>query len=200
MGMRARRSPLKYRVARLIGHQHYIPHGRDRFIRLFAPPDRATSTAFTIDFFGQATSATSLTGVFMSTVPTRSTNSYCCAILRGRCAPDSRALHSTTSERTWVNIRFSCRRLRTRSSLSNHLSRPGRSYCRNSRITKSGTSGCSRLDWEHRTKTSNSMRPRPQIWERAHSVESPTLAPCSSYQYDRGMRYSPKTGYPGSPL
>jgi FkbM family methyltransferase len=53
MGMRARRPPLKYRIARLIGHQHYIPHGRDRFIRLFATPDRATSTAFTVDFFGQ---------------------------------------------------------------------------------------------------------------------------------------------------
>ena len=44
--------PLKYRLARLIGHQHYLRRGRDRIIRLFADPERAPSIAFKTDFFG----------------------------------------------------------------------------------------------------------------------------------------------------
>src|SRR5262245_55262987 len=51
--MKAGLPPLKYRLARFIGHQHYVPHGRDRLIRLFASPDHATSTVFSVDFFGQ---------------------------------------------------------------------------------------------------------------------------------------------------
>lgn len=44
--------PYKYRLARFIGHQHYIPRGRDRLIRTFASPDHAPSTSFTVNFFG----------------------------------------------------------------------------------------------------------------------------------------------------
>jgi FkbM family methyltransferase len=44
--------PYKYRLARFIGHQHYILRGRDRVIRTFASPDYAPSIPFSVDFFG----------------------------------------------------------------------------------------------------------------------------------------------------
>ena len=45
--------PLKYRLARFIGHQHYIRRGRDRVIRLLlAHSDPAPSICFSVDFFG----------------------------------------------------------------------------------------------------------------------------------------------------
>ncbi len=44
--------PLKYRIARWIGHQHYVLRGRDRIIRIFAAPDCATSIPFSVNFFG----------------------------------------------------------------------------------------------------------------------------------------------------
>jgi FkbM family methyltransferase len=45
--------PLKYRVARFIGHQHYIARGRDRVIRyLLATPEDVTPIHFSVDFFG----------------------------------------------------------------------------------------------------------------------------------------------------
>jgi FkbM family methyltransferase len=44
------RVPLKFRIARWIGHQHYIPRGRDRIIRSFAKP--GTAAPFSVDFFG----------------------------------------------------------------------------------------------------------------------------------------------------
>lgn len=37
---------------RLFGHQHWIPFGRDRVLRLFCPPERQKSFPFEIDFFG----------------------------------------------------------------------------------------------------------------------------------------------------
>src|SRR5688572_8430491 len=42
--------PLRYRIARWIGHQHYVPRGRDRIIRLFAKP--GVPVPFSADFFG----------------------------------------------------------------------------------------------------------------------------------------------------
>src|SRR3984957_15808788 len=45
--------PLKYRVARFIGHQHYIRRGRDRVIRLLlANSNPAPSIRFSVEFFG----------------------------------------------------------------------------------------------------------------------------------------------------
>jgi FkbM family methyltransferase len=45
--------PLKYRVARFIGHQHYIRRGRGRFIRrLLTTPECSLPIPFEVDFFG----------------------------------------------------------------------------------------------------------------------------------------------------
>src|SRR5262249_34545247 len=45
--------PMKYRLARFIGHQHYVRHGRDRLIRsLLCNPDETRSTRFSVEFFG----------------------------------------------------------------------------------------------------------------------------------------------------
>ena len=41
-----------YKALRCVGHQHWIPHGRDRFLRLFAPPDAGLDYEFEVDFFG----------------------------------------------------------------------------------------------------------------------------------------------------
>lgn len=43
---------LLYKSLRCVGHQHWIPHGRDRFLRLFAPPDGDLDYDFEVDFFG----------------------------------------------------------------------------------------------------------------------------------------------------
>lgn len=43
---------LLYPALRYIGHQHWIPRGRERFIRLFADPDRLIDHPFSVDFFG----------------------------------------------------------------------------------------------------------------------------------------------------
>jgi FkbM family methyltransferase len=43
--------PLNYRLARFLGHQHYIRRGRDRLIRRFAQPS-ANAIPFAVDFFG----------------------------------------------------------------------------------------------------------------------------------------------------
>ena len=42
--------PLRFRIARWIGHQHYIWRGRDRIIRPFAGP--GSDVDFNVDFFG----------------------------------------------------------------------------------------------------------------------------------------------------
>jgi FkbM family methyltransferase len=45
--------PLNYRVARFIGHQHYIRRGRDRLIRLLLTnPEYSLPIPFEVDFFG----------------------------------------------------------------------------------------------------------------------------------------------------
>jgi len=44
--------PLKYHLARFIGHQHYVRRGRDRVIRSLANPDDARPISFSVDFFG----------------------------------------------------------------------------------------------------------------------------------------------------
>lgn len=41
-----------YPALRFVGHQHWIPRGRDRFIRLFAHPGRNLDFPFEVDFFG----------------------------------------------------------------------------------------------------------------------------------------------------
>lgn len=41
------------RVLRCFGHQHWIPRGRDRVIRLLANPDKMKPIPFTLPFFGQ---------------------------------------------------------------------------------------------------------------------------------------------------
>lgn len=40
-------------VLRCLGHQHWIPRGRDRIIRLLADPDTIKPTPFRVPFFGQ---------------------------------------------------------------------------------------------------------------------------------------------------
>jgi FkbM family methyltransferase len=42
----------KLSALRFIGHQHYIRRGRDRFIRMFHPPDSSPSVPFEVPFFG----------------------------------------------------------------------------------------------------------------------------------------------------
>jgi FkbM family methyltransferase len=45
--------PLKYRVARFIGHQHYLKRGRNRLIRLLlTTPEFSPAIPFQVDFFG----------------------------------------------------------------------------------------------------------------------------------------------------
>jgi len=44
--------PLKYHLARFIGHQHYIRRGRDRVIRLLLGGDDNSTIRFSVDFFG----------------------------------------------------------------------------------------------------------------------------------------------------
>jgi len=45
--------PLKHRVARFIGHQHYIRRGRGRLIRrLLTTPESSLPVPFKVDFFG----------------------------------------------------------------------------------------------------------------------------------------------------
>ncbi|MGO9455389.1 MAG: FkbM family methyltransferase [Candidatus Binataceae bacterium] len=44
--------PVCLRLARWFGHQHWIPHGRDRVLRLFYPPDRVEPFSFEVPFFG----------------------------------------------------------------------------------------------------------------------------------------------------
>lgn len=41
------------RMLRCLGHQHWIPRGRDRVIRLFANPDSMPFHPFSVPFFGQ---------------------------------------------------------------------------------------------------------------------------------------------------
>jgi FkbM family methyltransferase len=41
-----------YPFLRFVGHQHWIPGGRDRFIRLFAHPAEMPDRPFEVDFFG----------------------------------------------------------------------------------------------------------------------------------------------------
>src|ERR1700687_727835 len=42
----------KLAALRFIGHQHYILHGRDRFIRTFHTSDTSSSIPFEVPFFG----------------------------------------------------------------------------------------------------------------------------------------------------
>lgn len=44
--------PTTLQLLRWFGHQHWIPRGRDRVIRLFANPDHISSMPFDVDFFG----------------------------------------------------------------------------------------------------------------------------------------------------
>ena len=43
---------LKHNALRVLGHQHYILHGRDRVIRMFHDPDTSPSIPFEAPFFG----------------------------------------------------------------------------------------------------------------------------------------------------
>ena len=46
------RNRLGLTVLRMVGHQHYILHGRDRFIRFFHNSDASPSIPFEVSFFG----------------------------------------------------------------------------------------------------------------------------------------------------
>jgi FkbM family methyltransferase len=46
------RLPLRYRLQRLFGRQHWIRRGRDRVLRRLCNPDRAPALGFTVPFFG----------------------------------------------------------------------------------------------------------------------------------------------------
>ncbi len=46
------RNKLGLSVLRMVGHQHYILHGRDRFIRSFHTSDASPSIPFEVPFFG----------------------------------------------------------------------------------------------------------------------------------------------------
>lgn len=46
------RNKLGLTVLRMVGHQHYILHGRDRFIRAFHTSDASPSIPFEVPFFG----------------------------------------------------------------------------------------------------------------------------------------------------
>lgn len=46
------RPPLRFRLLRVLGHQHWILRGRDRFLRWFCNPDRAPAIEFVVPFFG----------------------------------------------------------------------------------------------------------------------------------------------------
>ena len=43
---------LKHRALRILGHQHWIPKGRDKLLRLLDNPDGHASVPFEVDFFG----------------------------------------------------------------------------------------------------------------------------------------------------
>jgi FkbM family methyltransferase len=43
--------PIRYRLQRLLGHQHWIRRGRDRVLRLLCDPDEAPALAFAVPFF-----------------------------------------------------------------------------------------------------------------------------------------------------
>lgn len=45
--------PLRYRLLRLLGHQHWIVRGRDRLLRWLSNPDEAPAIEFAVPFFGQ---------------------------------------------------------------------------------------------------------------------------------------------------
>jgi FkbM family methyltransferase len=49
---RPARLPLRYRLQRLIGHQHWIRRGRDLVLRRLCDPDSAPPLGFTVPFFG----------------------------------------------------------------------------------------------------------------------------------------------------
>lgn len=46
------RPPLRYRLQRLFGRQHWIRRGRDRVLRLVCNPDAAPAVSFAVPFFG----------------------------------------------------------------------------------------------------------------------------------------------------
>jgi FkbM family methyltransferase len=43
---------IKYRLLRAFAHQHWIPRGRDKVLRMFSPPERQPSERFKVPFFG----------------------------------------------------------------------------------------------------------------------------------------------------
>ncbi|MDF2765092.1 MAG: hypothetical protein K0S81_2086, partial [Rhodospirillales bacterium] len=48
----AARLPLRHRLLRWLGHQHWIPRGRDRVLRRLCRPEEAPPLSFTVPFFG----------------------------------------------------------------------------------------------------------------------------------------------------
>jgi FkbM family methyltransferase len=46
------RVPLRFRLLRWLGHQHWIPRGRDRVLRRLCPPEEAPPLSFTVPFLG----------------------------------------------------------------------------------------------------------------------------------------------------